>query len=973
MHPGLLYTSLSRRSAQRAQFKLHMVFVYSPHREGGGTLHVPSPSNSPRSNPNSALDQLRRSLSRSPSKGPAFRLVTSKSNSPSPNSPLSPSPLTPSRRSCLHGTDSTKSPQEPKPLASPFVPNSRKKQRPNIRHLSPMRPSARPLGIQRSPARRALADSSDHGNATPVSSASSSEGVENEDQVQQAYSDKMDISVSTNPYTTQETGNLLAPHHALGRKDRPSGYFDIVKSSPLKRSEGSTNLDLAYLGTPAKRRSLHGAFFGPDFNIFDHAASLEKNDSSTQDNEATGLNNFGQDSPSASTPLSHRSSSLRKTTLQQRFEKPSVGRARLNAENFFESRTPHAPDTKARDRLSLDFSVPQLSRESPFSNDNLPNASIHPAAPMRREVSGPGALPVSSRHPLARTISQSSSNSSIAVDSPTHIPVRNPGGRRPKGDLSRSLPFGAFRPTIQDAQATASSSETSSFTTPNNYKLAKPLPAAFMSTGLISKRNKNIEHESLDLGDSLGNMPDTPCKRPTSLTSISPQPTPDINLHKTRQARHTMHSFGTPSTPFNPNVSRAAISNTKGFSIFGSGFNGEASRRGSFAASDAEDGPKSPLATVQREQSRSFEIPPTPTKQALDSQYFPFDAKFPSPDASRFARSVYKNESAIGSPESAINCKSILISTPSVVRGGENNGDPESSPSNMLRFRSLNSIPSFSKRLQAGNRSHCPTPLTKTSLSLPIISKQNQVTKQSSLPTASPIFDRHGGKSPHTPLDTIAPPDPSGLSISAQAEKSAFSRFPPTNPGSSSGVPATPTAPRDSFGRSSKFSSSLTPMHHAAPADVDTGITSRFDKVEPLTTGEFSQVFRVSCAAEPTIQQFSFNSSFSTQTLKGSPSEQVWAVKKASRAFIGPRDRQRKLQEVEILKSLGRADHTVNYVDSWEYNHHLYIQTEFCEEGTLDLFLEKAGRKARLDDFRIWKIMLELSLVRMSTIIIFCS
>jgi mitosis inhibitor protein kinase SWE1 len=49
-------------------------------------------------------------------------------------------------------------------------------------------------------------------------------------------------------------------------------------------------------------------------------------------------------------------------------------------------------------------------------------------------------------------------------------------------------------------------------------------------------------------------------------------------------------------------------------------------------------------------------------------------------------------------------------------------------------------------------------------------------------------------------------------------------------------------------------------------------------------------------------------------------------------------------------------------MDSWENNGHLYIQTEFCEEGSLDGFLAQAGLKARLDDFRIWKILLELSL-----------
>ena len=65
-----------------------------------------------------------------------------------------------------------------------------------------------------------------------------------------------------------------------------------------------------------------------------------------------------------------------------------------------------------------------------------------------------------------------------------------------------------------------------------------------------------------------------------------------------------------------------------------------------------------------------------------------------------------------------------------------------------------------------------------------------------------------------------------------------------------------------------------------------------------------------------------------------------------------------------MLKTLGHSDHIIAFVDSWEEQSHLYIQTEFCEEGTLDIFLAQVGLKARLDDFRIWKILLELSLVR---------
>ncbi|KAI7530257.1 kinase-like protein [Hortaea werneckii] len=55
------------------------------------------------------------------------------------------------------------------------------------------------------------------------------------------------------------------------------------------------------------------------------------------------------------------------------------------------------------------------------------------------------------------------------------------------------------------------------------------------------------------------------------------------------------------------------------------------------------------------------------------------------------------------------------------------------------------------------------------------------------------------------------------------------------------------------------------------------------------------------------------------------------------------------------------AEHIVELVDDWESKNHLYIQTEFCENGNLKDFLFNTGFKGRLDDFRIWKILVELS------------
>lgn len=63
------------------------------------------------------------------------------------------------------------------------------------------------------------------------------------------------------------------------------------------------------------------------------------------------------------------------------------------------------------------------------------------------------------------------------------------------------------------------------------------------------------------------------------------------------------------------------------------------------------------------------------------------------------------------------------------------------------------------------------------------------------------------------------------------------------------------------------------------------------------------------------------------------------------------------------MKAVTNSDHIIAFTNSWEDSGHLYIQTEFCEEGSLDMFLAQVGLKARLDDFRIWKILLELTLV----------
>jgi len=943
--------------------------TYSPHRDGGGTLHFPSPTHIHHVDPSSALVQLRRSLSRSPSKGPTFRLVTSKSASPSPSSPLSPSPLSPQNRA------NSASLLSPSPLATAFPPSVRKN-RSGTRRLSPPGTLSRSTSLQRSPAKRALSDCTDNGNATPPSPIGCSAGTENGTlQASPEYKDATDSNDSY--FGRRKSDDYLSPHHALGKRDKGTGYLSdyAAKSSPLKRSDGIMDFDRTNLESPsAKRRSLHGASFSPDFDIFDHEAAAlahgQPESQGTSEGPKSDSPNF-LDHSGIFSAMPKRTSSLRKTTLQQRYEKPLSARPKLNMDSTFALNAPAVPSSKSRQRMSLDNILPPMPRDSPFSSQgNLPNASVHPISHQRKDLHILGPPGATQRHPLSRTITQSSSNSSLAEDSPTHIPIHHAEPRRPSVDFTKSLPLGVNKPGAREpapmGNVTANTpSSGTSFATPENYKLAKPLPAAFMSTGLISKRNKDINVDQLDFQGSLTSMPDTPCKRPTSLIPAVSLPGPDSAISKPRHGRHSLHSFGTPSTPFNPHVARPALGNfAKGTSIFGSSFgNASLTRRGSFVSTDGEDASQSPSGNIDSQSSTDLDIPPTPTKQVLGSSLAHARPGFTSSRLDFDSQTVNDAESLKTSENQSPQPKQCCKSTPTHTPGGSVDGDSDSimedSPSTTLRFKSLNAISSFSKRPQFLGHSRSPTPLSRKSLSVPFLHSRNMKAKPSPLSPASPLFGRIEPKSPQTPQGSMLPPDPSGLSISARGDGHPIQNF----NSSSLFLPATPTASRDQVSLFRKSRTSITPVHGPAPAEVDASLLSKFGKAEIIGTGEFSQVYRVTQKSIPSLIGGYFSPAPTQASPKTPLPTQVWAVKKSLRPFIGSRDRQQKLQEVQVLKALGRADHTLELIESWEESCHLYIQTEFCEEGSLDLFLDQVGRKARLDDFRIWKIMLELSFV----------
>ena len=829
--------------------------------------------------------------------------------------------------------------------------------------------AARSKSSQRSPGRSTLSDLSDLGNATPRSSGEVSDEIENRTEQSRSPEGEAVAQLLSKPLGGGPKENQAPQRAAFARPEtgiRRTGA-SVAKSSPLKRSDGIMNLDHANMGSPsAKRRSLHGATSGFDFDIFDHEAASQ---GFLEDHyliaETTAENGASSDHIHTMSTLPRRTSSLRRTTLQQRHDKPNLVRFKPNVDLAHELATPGQSASKNRLRMSLDNFLPSMPRDSPFSaQGSLPNASAHLMSQHHAKPSTMNHPDRPQRHPLSRTITQSSSNSSMAEDSPSHIPLRHPEHRKPMVDFSNSLPIGAARPGSREAASSNPSSQVAgteaSFSTPENYRLARPLPAAFMSTGLISKKHKDMEDLQAGFAGGKSMMPDTPCKRQSIAAVSTPMVTPDVAVGKTRHARH---SFGTPSTPFNPHASRPALGMLgKGVSIFGSSFKGgSTSRRGSFLGIETEDHPQSP-GKLESQSSNDFDLPPTPTKQVTSVS----EAWNHSPDGSSiqdFSKQSFGPSADSPKPifHGDQHCKFLSVGTSEVKVDGDRDGNTEASPVPLRGFRNFSAVPLSFTRSRSLRDSRIPTPLLKKSDTVQFPPSNELKTKSSPLSPASPAQERREQLSPHTPRESMMPPDPSGLSISGHADRHGMG---PSNHLSSASAlpPATPTTSRDYSPLFGNGRLSLHASHNVG--DVDPSLTSRFDKVELIGTGEFSHVYRVTKSQESKAMP----GYFSLQTMRGSPQtpmpNMVWAVKKSRHAFIGPKDRLRKLQEVSTLKALGHSDHTVQFFNSWEEKNHLYIQTEFCEEGSLDLFLGQVGRKARLDDFRIWKIMLELSLVR---------
>ncbi|KAH7888468.1 hypothetical protein F5I97DRAFT_1803764 [Phlebopus sp. FC_14] len=147
--------------------------------------------------------------------------------------------------------------------------------------------------------------------------------------------------------------------------------------------------------------------------------------------------------------------------------------------------------------------------------------------------------------------------------------------------------------------------------------------------------------------------------------------------------------------------------------------------------------------------------------------------------------------------------------------------------------------------------------------------------------------------------------------------------------------------------------SPLVQQHGDSDAGDKTGRFEReFVEIDQIGSGEFGKVMKVRA--------------------KNGPGDKVWAVKR-SKPFEGARHRMRLREEVDILQHLaeaaalagdyqGQHPNVLAYIDSWEQDHALFIQTELCELGNFAHFLWEYGKAfPRLDEARVWKIFVDLS------------
>ncbi|KAF2640137.1 kinase-like protein [Massarina eburnea CBS 473.64] len=554
-----------------------MDFAYSPHRE----MHLPSPTHGYRMEGAhfSSLQQLRRSLSRSPSKPSRFQLRTSKTDTP--GSPLSPLALARAFTPKAHRVQSPVSNFSESPFA--LQPPAATKKKFTLRRPGPFRSSPR----NRKSPRRALGDSNDVGNSTtPLATPFNSRPLFDEENDSPARKPSVDFWDSTDAMRHDIDDKPIK--FGIARSST-SGANLFQARSPLKRREGDPEFDSTTAETPnPKRRSLHSPPAGADFSIFETPRPAADEFNRAQEAEtpnifATPFTPF--------TPATHA-----QTPQVQTPHKRNLSLKRSTSQRT----STNSPHPKTVYDGEFEFAVPGLAASKNKTRMSLDATSFRS-----------GGVNAQLRHPLATSVNANSSplfGTPSGTPSASHTPAQAPMAvlPHPSNPFAQSLPIGAARPLESGTDGV--------FATPAALKKLRQnaLPIPQSTGGLISKKHRDVAFETtLEY-----KPPDTPIKMHRQSYPPAAE-TPTSNRRSQSYKPLNQPVFGTASTPFN------AIQNSTHSSNFFSSLGNSTARRGSFADIDADDDLNdSPTGNrhMTDSQSSADDGPPTPTKPSADGR-----------------------------------------------------------------------------------------------------------------------------------------------------------------------------------------------------------------------------------------------------------------------------------------------------------------------------------------------------------------
>lgn len=524
-------------------------------------------------------------------------------------------------------------------------------------------------------------------------------------------------------------------------------------------------------------------------------------------------------------------------------------------------------------RLSHSGSLPITRRESMenlFSNGAIRNAF----SPDKRSSKEPQVFS-NSLYTTSPSPSPASNKHIHPQDSPISHHHHSPELSSSKASMTTRLPMHKFNASLQ--QDVSRSQE--GFHTPD-YQQVKPLQTAFVSTGLLSKRNRMLSADS-----SL-----TPPRYNTSAPGIM------YTTHTTTDADTSDRSFGSGNDSFNTSLH--------------------------FGGSD-----KPFFATSS----------PMPSSFGRNIQFSDFSSR---------------NSKII--PDTPV--KRPNFKTAANIPGGNS----FAAHSGRYSRRGLrDSLLKFS--IDFGNSSSAASTPTRDYQENPIAASK-QASDASTVTMETPSHHSSRSFLYGRRMSENYGPDNCSSSSMTQTPTRDFSMQNDLDSGFEKDSTYATSVDEHSF--TSTGSEPKTPAKASAanylPASIvhkedglDLSLTERFDRVMMMGQGEFSVVYAV------------------LEQNQGGASEQTYAVKRTKHPFMGIKERQRRFEEVEILRELTKNDdetdepgreHIINLIDAWESNGNLYIMTEFCENGNLDTFLLERGNVSRLDEWRVWKIMVELAM-----------